>query len=193
MKFTPHFVLGVLFLVTPAFVSADHIQACTMEYAPVCGAREVQCVRAPCYPVYETFGNKCSLEAAHAQYVHAGECRGDETGPYKPGPMPPQKPIPMPMPGFTPPASCTAWFDGCNTCTRTENGSACTKRYCATPSAGYCKQFETSTSTSGTSSAPATKPIINWNADEGTKQSVKEVYNFFGVFWRFLGGLFGGR
>lgn len=35
-------------------------EACTMEYAPVCGAVEVQCVTTPCNPIPETFGNACS-------------------------------------------------------------------------------------------------------------------------------------
>ena len=33
---------------------------CTMEYAPVCAEVQVQCVKAPCYPVKQTFGNTCS-------------------------------------------------------------------------------------------------------------------------------------
>jgi len=35
-------------------------EACTMEYAPVCGLVAVQCITTPCYPVPETFGNGCS-------------------------------------------------------------------------------------------------------------------------------------
>lgn len=34
-------------------------QACTMEYAPVCGLVAVQCIKAPCPPVPQTFGNAC--------------------------------------------------------------------------------------------------------------------------------------
>lgn len=33
---------------------------CTKEYAPVCGAVAVQCIKAPCPPVPETFSNGCS-------------------------------------------------------------------------------------------------------------------------------------
>lgn len=33
---------------------------CTMEYRPVCGLVEVQCIKAPCPPIPETFGNGCS-------------------------------------------------------------------------------------------------------------------------------------
>lgn len=35
-------------------------QACTMEYRPVCGSVAVQCIKAPCPPVSQTFGNGCS-------------------------------------------------------------------------------------------------------------------------------------
>ena len=33
---------------------------CTMEYAPVCGLVQVQCITTPCDPVPETFSNGCS-------------------------------------------------------------------------------------------------------------------------------------
>lgn len=36
------------------------VQICTMEYAPVCGLVQVQCVTTPCDPVPETFSNGCS-------------------------------------------------------------------------------------------------------------------------------------
>lgn len=32
---------------------------CSLEYAPVCGLQEVQCVTEPCEPVPETFSNGC--------------------------------------------------------------------------------------------------------------------------------------
>ena len=34
-------------------------EACTMEYAPVCGLVEVQCITTPCNPIPETFSNAC--------------------------------------------------------------------------------------------------------------------------------------
>jgi hypothetical protein len=34
-------------------------EACTKEYMPVCGQVQVQCIRAPCDLVKQTFGNKC--------------------------------------------------------------------------------------------------------------------------------------
>ena len=35
-------------------------QACTREYAPVCGQVVVQCIKAPCPPIPQTFSNGCS-------------------------------------------------------------------------------------------------------------------------------------
>jgi hypothetical protein len=32
---------------------------CTKEYNPVCGQVQIQCIRAPCNPIMQTFGNKC--------------------------------------------------------------------------------------------------------------------------------------
>jgi len=50
-------------------------QACTMEYAPVCGLVQVQCITAPCPPVEETFGNGCSACAqGNVESYTAGEC-----------------------------------------------------------------------------------------------------------------------
>lgn len=54
--------------------STDPIM-CTMEYAPVCGEVEVQCVKAPCLPVQQTFGNTCMASAAKAKNITQGECK----------------------------------------------------------------------------------------------------------------------
>ena len=35
-------------------------EACTMQYEPVCGLVQVECITTPCNPVPETFGNGCS-------------------------------------------------------------------------------------------------------------------------------------
>ena len=41
----------------------DHSQKiCTMEYAPVCAEVQVQCIKAPCYPVQQTFSNACMAD-----------------------------------------------------------------------------------------------------------------------------------
>jgi hypothetical protein len=57
---------------TPAQKNAD---VCTMQYAPVCGLVEVQCVTTPCDPVLETFGNACSACAqGNVVSYSEGEC-----------------------------------------------------------------------------------------------------------------------
>lgn len=33
---------------------------CTMQYDPVCAEVQVQCIKAPCYPITQTFWNACS-------------------------------------------------------------------------------------------------------------------------------------
>ncbi|MFH1769977.1 MAG: hypothetical protein ABH828_00285 [archaeon] len=60
-------------------------EICTMEYAPVCGYKEVecftepcppeeQCITAPCPPVGETYGNDCMACADDVDYWVSGEC-----------------------------------------------------------------------------------------------------------------------
>ena len=63
---------------------AQEPRMCTMQYAPVCGAKPVQCVAAPCYPQYHTYGNSCVLGAEGGTFIHEGECTAEETGPVIP-------------------------------------------------------------------------------------------------------------
>jgi len=50
-------------------------EICTMEYAPVCGLVEVQCVTTPCNPVPQTFGNACGACAqGNVDSYTEGEC-----------------------------------------------------------------------------------------------------------------------
>lgn len=51
---------------------------CTKEYVPVCGEKQVQCIKAPCDPVKQTYGNKCELNAAKAKYLYSGECKKED-------------------------------------------------------------------------------------------------------------------
>lgn len=69
--------LSVLGLTATSSVSASASDPmmCTMEYAPVCGSVQVQCITAPCYPVRQTFGNACMANAAKATDVVTGECQ----------------------------------------------------------------------------------------------------------------------
>lgn len=53
-------------------------KACTKEYKPVCGFVEVQCVKAPCYPVAQTFGNQCMAENAQATNISQGSCTSSD-------------------------------------------------------------------------------------------------------------------
>ena len=52
--------------------------ACTMEYAPVCGEVQIQCVTTPCNPIKETFSNKCMMNTKKAKYLFDGECNIDK-------------------------------------------------------------------------------------------------------------------
>jgi len=49
---------------------------CTMEYAPVCASIAIQCIKAPCDPVEQTFWNRCQMNANKlATFLHEGECK----------------------------------------------------------------------------------------------------------------------
>ncbi len=83
---------------------------CTMEYAPVCSAKTVQCFAAPCYPVPQTYSNRCMSDADGAEFRFEGEC-----------------------PDGSIPEGCTQWFDGCNTCTKSGELAICTEMACGFP------------------------------------------------------------
>jgi hypothetical protein len=51
-------VIGIFLSISPVGAQSNQI-ACTMEYAPVCGSVQVQCVTSPCNPIRQTFGNSC--------------------------------------------------------------------------------------------------------------------------------------
>ncbi len=63
-------VLGVLFLVGCVQTEPveEHIVACTLEYAPVCGVDNV------------TYGNACSANASNVEIAYVGECNGNTMG-----------------------------------------------------------------------------------------------------------------
>ncbi|MFM2414906.1 MAG: hypothetical protein RI911_599 [Candidatus Parcubacteria bacterium] len=88
----------------------------------VCGERTV-CSPTQCWQEQRTFSSLCEMRAAQATQISEGECqRGSVT--------------------YTPPATCQAWFDGCNTCSRSSATASgvCTQRACTTSemTAGYC-------------------------------------------------------
>lgn len=48
---------------------------CTADYTPVCGLVQIQCIKAPCLPVEQTFSNKCVMGGNKlALFLHNGEC-----------------------------------------------------------------------------------------------------------------------
>lgn len=49
---------------------------CTADFAPVCATVQIQCIKAPCYPVEETFSNSCNAckNSLVSSYT-AGECK----------------------------------------------------------------------------------------------------------------------
>lgn len=48
---------------------------CPQHYAPVCAQKAVQCVRAPCPAVKQTFGNSCMASAQGYSVLYNGTCR----------------------------------------------------------------------------------------------------------------------
>ncbi len=65
--------------VCPSETAKENTQkACTREYAPVCAEIQVQCIKAPCPPIQETFSNKCEMENnSLATFLHTGSCKAD--------------------------------------------------------------------------------------------------------------------
>lgn len=100
--------------------------ACTKEYKPVCASKQVVCIKAPCNPIQQTYGNRCVAGADGASVLYEGSCRDASTDP------------------STDPR-CKSWFDGCNSCARSEsNGAAmCTLRACSPESVQkpYCTGY----------------------------------------------------
>lgn len=48
---------------------------CTKEYMPVCGETKVQCVKAPCPPIKNTYSNRCMAKNEGATILYEGECK----------------------------------------------------------------------------------------------------------------------
>jgi len=49
--------------------------ACSMIYTPVCASVQVECIKAPCPPVEQTFSNTCVMNQNKlATFLHDGEC-----------------------------------------------------------------------------------------------------------------------
>ena len=75
MRYLYLFLAFLAFGFSLQMVSATTVStACTMEYAPVCGMVDVQCIMAPCYPVRTDFSNLCMAQAAGARDITGGTC-----------------------------------------------------------------------------------------------------------------------
>ncbi len=86
MKIFSFFVLlaGIFIVaisqIVPSVGATSQPNVCTMEYAPVCGSVQVQCITAPCNPIRQTFSNSCMARSANATNVTSGACE-DTTPP----------------------------------------------------------------------------------------------------------------
>jgi len=48
---------------------------CPQVYAPVCAKILVECIKAPCPKIQQTFSNSCFLKKnPRAKFLHNGEC-----------------------------------------------------------------------------------------------------------------------
>jgi hypothetical protein len=157
----------------PSLTRAESTTACTMQYDPVCGAKQVQCVTTPCYPVYETYGNSCMLGAdKNATFIHEGECTESETGPV------------MPTEPYTPPKGCIAWFDGCNHCSLGSGGAMCTLMACqGAPQPGYCTAYEKPTPTPTPEVTPTPTQEETVGTTTATEPTPTEEPGFFASIW----------
>jgi len=55
--------------------SQRNAEACIEIYAPVCGYVQVECIKAPCNPVQETFSNSCfACSNSRVLYYSEGVC-----------------------------------------------------------------------------------------------------------------------
>lgn len=115
-------------------------RACTEEYAPVCGQKQVMCFAAPCNPIQQTYSNRCFMGLDGATYVHDGVCSTSTPTP-KPPTYPTTDPSSDPM--------CKSWYDGCNTCARQYPGGPgmCTLRACIRQGEAYCSSYFSGTET----------------------------------------------
>ena len=71
-------ILAVVYIVFGFSVAGAESKICTTEYKPVCAKLQVQCIKAPCEPIYQTFSNRCEAEKRKEhislEIVSEGEC-----------------------------------------------------------------------------------------------------------------------
>ncbi len=49
-------------------------KVCTTEVAPVCGELQIQCIKAPCLPIKQTFANRCEAQKLNVLNIIDGAC-----------------------------------------------------------------------------------------------------------------------
>ena len=61
---------------TPCQSKQRNADFCTADYTPVCATVEIQCIKAPCNPIQQTFSNSCNAckNSLVKSYV-VGECQ----------------------------------------------------------------------------------------------------------------------
>lgn len=93
--------------------STEEPTVCTTQYAPVCGAQQVECIQAPCPAVLQTYSNRCFLDQdKRATFLYEGVCLE---------------------------SNCTRWSDGCNDCFfDTQGNVVCTEKHCDTYGTPKC-------------------------------------------------------
>ena len=70
------FDLAHVIVCTPEQRNAD---ACYEIYDPVCAKMNIQCIQAPCDPIYQTFSNDCeACKNPLAGSYTGGECADNE-------------------------------------------------------------------------------------------------------------------
>ena len=116
-------------------------------------------------------------------YQHEGECTAAELAGRQEG-------------AYTPPAHCTAWNDGCNSCGRSADGqSMCTLMAClGTPRAGYCTAYgdtepeaapapDTSVSSGISAGGTVAAPVLSAEATSTASTTADEKPGFFARIW----------
>lgn len=93
MKKTFFIIIPILFLFNTALaVTLDDTTTrimpiedpgyCTTEFAPVCAEVQIQCIKAPCEPILQTFSNRCEMNKNKlTKFLYEGECKNEQTGP----------------------------------------------------------------------------------------------------------------
>jgi hypothetical protein len=77
-------ILGVFLLVFAGYLVTlekkieqnnvtENTSYCIEVYEPVCAEVEIQCVKAPCNPIHQTFANSC--KAGKHKILYKGECK----------------------------------------------------------------------------------------------------------------------